>query len=320
MSGLSRRELLVGASACALSGACRGSRGDVVRVGFMTNATHAPVVAGLASGRLAAALGVRVEARSFRSGPRVLEALMGDAIDVGSAGPSAVVYNNARHAPGTLRLLGGVCSGGASFVVRRDAGIRDAADLRGRTLATVGLGTTQDISLRKYLRGHGYAPAESGGDVTVHALDASTILNEMLRGSLDGAWLPEPWATRVIRDASAVRLVDERDLWPERRFPTAVLVARGDWARAQPGLATRVSTGTAIEVLRATESPEETRDIVGDALARLLGKRLPADLLAEAWRWVDFTSDPLMAALDVIARDAFTLGLAPRSSSTTLLG
>jgi NitT/TauT family transport system substrate-binding protein len=320
MRAVSRRELLAGLSASALLAACASGRRDVVRIGFMTNVTHAPVIAGIASGRLAQALGVRIEARSFRSGPRVLEALLGDAIDVGSAGPSAVVYTNARHAPGTLRLLGGVCSGGASFVVRRDAGIRGPGDLSGRTLATVGLGTTQDISLRKYLRAHGYAPAESGGDVTVHALDASTILSEMTRGSLDGAWLPEPWATRIVREASAARLVDERDLWPDHRFPTAVLVARGDWARAQPGLATRVATGTAIEVVRAAGEPDETRGVVGDELARLLGKRLPADLLAEAWRWVDFTSDPLMTALDTIAGDAFTLGLAPRSSSTTLLG
>jgi NitT/TauT family transport system substrate-binding protein len=317
---LSRREVLVGMSVSAMLGACRARRSDVVRVGFMTNLTHAPVIAGIASGRLAQALGVRVEARSFRSGPRVLEALMGDAIDVGSAGPSAVVYTNARHAPGTLRLLGGVCSGGASFVVRRDAGIGGPQDLRARTLATVGLGTTQDISLRKYLRAQGYAPAESGGDVTVHALDPATILGEMQRGALDGAWLPEPWATRILREASAVRLLDERDLWPERRFPTAVLVARGDWARTQPALATRITTGTAIEVLRATEEPDETRQVVGDELGRLLGKRLPAELLADAWPWVDFTSDPLMAALDVIAGDAFTLGLAPRSSSRTLRG
>jgi NitT/TauT family transport system substrate-binding protein len=320
MSTLSRRDLLAATTASALLLACRSERRDVVRVGFMTNLTHAPVIATLASGRLERALGVRVEARSFRSGPRVLEALVGDAIDVGSAGPSAMVYTNARHAAGTLRLLSGVCSGGASFVVRQGSGIRGPEDLRGRTLATVGLGTTQDISMRKYLRTHGYAPAERGGDVTLQALDATAILAGFERGTLDGAWLAEPWATRVVRDAGAVRLVDERDLWPQRRFPTAVLVARGDWARAQTARADTLSTVVADEVGRAVHAPGATRAVVGDELARLLGKRLPDDLLAEAWGRVDFTSDPLTSALDTIAEDAFTLGLAPRSSSKTLLG
>jgi NitT/TauT family transport system substrate-binding protein len=317
---LSRRELVAGAASAAMLAACRGARGDVVRLGFMTNLTHAPVIAGLASGRLERALGVRVEALSFRAGPRVLEALMGNAIDVGSAGPSAIVYNNARHAAGSLRLLGGVCSGGASLVVRPASGIRGPEDLRGKTLATVGLGTTQDISLRKYLQAHGYATREHGGEVTVDALDAATVLAQMQRGALDGAWLPEPWATRVVREARATRLLDERDLWPRRLFPTAEMVARGPWARAQPVLAQKLADALQAEVDLATVHPDETRTIVGDELARLLGKKLPADLLREAGGYVDFTSDPLVGALDTIADDAFALGLAPRSSARTLAG
>jgi NitT/TauT family transport system substrate-binding protein len=317
---LSRRELLVGTGAAALLGACRGRARDGVRIGFMTNLTHAPAIVGVASGRIEKALGVRVEPLSFRAGPRVIEALIGDAIDVGVAGPSAVVYNNARHGAGTMRLLTGCCSGGASLVVARGSGIRGFEDLRGKKLATTQIGTTQDISLRKYLRQHGYAPAERGGDVTVTALDSATILAEMRRGALDGAWLAEPWATRVVRDIDAVRLVDERDLWPGRRFPTAIVVARGDFARERPDLVARLTDALGAEIDRALQSPEDTRDVVGDELARLIGKRLPAALLTDAWGYVDFTRDPLRAALDTIADDAWSLGLAPRSSSATLFG
>jgi NitT/TauT family transport system substrate-binding protein len=317
---LSRRDLLVASASAALLAACRGVRRDVVRVGVMTNLTHAPLLAGLASGRVEQTLGVRVEMRAFRTGPQVLEALLGGAIDVGSAGPSAVVFNNARHAPGTLRLLGGLCSGGASFLVGAASGIRGPEDLRGKRLATPQIGTTQDISLRTYLRDHGYVPAERGGDVAVHALDAATILAEIRRGALDGAWLPEPWATRVVRDANATRLLDERDLWPGRRFPTALLVARGAWARALPDLASKLTIAARDEVERANAEPDATRAAVGDELARLMGKRLPDALLAEAARYVDFTSDPLLPALDTIADDAFALGLAPQSSHATLLG
>ena len=59
---------------------------------------------------------------------------------------------------------------------------------------------------------------------------------------------------------------------------------------------------------------------MGDELARLIGKRLPDALLAEAWGYVDFTVDPLVDALDTIADDACSLGLAPRSSHVTLTG
>src|SRR6185312_6464441 len=166
----------------------------------------------------------------------------------------------------------------------------------------------------------GYVPSERGGDVTVHALDSATILAELRRGALDGAWLPEPWATRVVQDAGATRLLDERDLWPGRRFPTALLVASGPWARALPDLATRLTTAARLEVERANAEPDATRATVGDELARLVGKRLPDSLLAEAARYVDFTSDPLLPAFDTIADDAFALGLAPPSNHATLLG
>jgi len=317
---LSRRELLAGACGAALATGCRGShREGVVRVGFMTNLTHAPAFVGLASGRIARALGVRVEPVSFRAGPRVVEALIGDAIDVGVAGPSAIIYTHTRH-QGALRVLSGCSSGGASFVVGRSAGIRGPGDLRGKKLATPQIGTTQDIALRKYLRAHGYSPAERGGDVTVHALDASTIFAEIVRGALDGAWLPEPWATRVIQDAGAIRLVDERELWPDRRFPTALVAARSDFAREQAPLAARLAAAVGDEVDRALRVPDEACEDARAELSRLLGKPLPASLTREAWRWIDFTRDPLRAALDALAEDAFALGLAPRASCRTLFG
>lgn len=318
--GVSRRDLLLGAGGAALLAACRGGPSAALRLGFMTNLTHAPVIAGVASGRIERTLGVPVATLTFRSGPRVMEALLGGAIDVGVSGPSAIVFDNARHAPGTFRLLSGCCSGGASFVVSRASGIGGPADLRGKTLASPQIGTTQDISLRTYLRRHGYRPADRGGDVTVTALDSATILAEMRRGALDGAWLAEPWATRVVRAVDAVRLVDERDLWPGRAFPTALVIARGDLARRQPALVARVVDAVGAEVHRAQQSPGETLTLVGDELGRLVGERLPQWLLDGAARFVDFTSDPLRGALDAIADDAFALGLAPRSSSRTLLG
>jgi NitT/TauT family transport system substrate-binding protein len=317
--GITRRELVAGALAAGLTG-CR-TRGDgVVRIGYMTNLTHAPAILGVTSERIARALGVPVESRTFRAGPRVIEALMGDAIDVGVSGPAPVIYTHARHRAGTLRVLSGCCSGGASFVVRRGAGIKGPEDLRGKTLATVQIGTTQDIALRKYLRAHGYEPAERGGDVTVHALDAATILTEVRLGGLDGAWLPEPWATRVVMDAGAVRLIDERDLWPNRAFPTAIVVARGDFVRSRAAMAARVVDAFGAEVDRARSLPDETREQARVELGRLLGKALPRPLIDEASRWVDFTKDPLPDALATFARDAADLGLAPLTSTQSLFG
>src|SRR3954469_7993601 len=111
---------LAGAVATAATGVAVGrARGHetpgALRVGVMANLTHAPLLAGLGSGRIAQALApVRLESRVFRSGPRVTEAILGDAIDLGTTGPAPVVVHHARHASGGdtgLRVLAGCSSG-----------------------------------------------------------------------------------------------------------------------------------------------------------------------------------------------------------------
>ena len=103
--GVNRRTFLAGVAAAvatAATGVALGRKNDagqVLRVGVMANLTHAPMLAGLGSGRIAQALGpVGIESRVFRSGPRVTEALIGDAIDVGTTGPAPAVVHHARHA------------------------------------------------------------------------------------------------------------------------------------------------------------------------------------------------------------------------------
>jgi NitT/TauT family transport system substrate-binding protein len=273
----------------------------------MTNLTHAPLLAGLGSGRIAHALAPTViEARVFRAGPRITEALLGGAIDVGTAGPAAVVIHHARHAPRGLRILSGCCSGGASLVVTRSSRITQASELRGKRLAVTQLGTTQDVALRMFLREAKLRDQAAGGDVAVLAIAPGTILDQMRRGDLHGAWLPEPWASRVVADLGAVRLIDERDLWPDRRFSTAVLVTRAD---AGPLQAFANALGE--EVDRAIADPEATLHEAHAELTRRVGNPGTFSLFQKASAFVDFTRDPLRPSVERFGAAAATLGLCP---------
>ena len=160
---MKRRTFLAGlaaAVATAATGVALGRRkgAPLLRVGVMANLTHAPLLAGLGSGRIERALApVSIESRVFRAGPRVTEALIGDAIDVGTAGPAPAVVHHARHSGGGrggLRIIGGCSSGGASLIVTRRSGIARAEDLHGKSLAVTQIGTTQDLALRTYLADH----------------------------------------------------------------------------------------------------------------------------------------------------------------------
>jgi NitT/TauT family transport system substrate-binding protein len=312
---VSRRALVAGIAASALvESACADPAGErgVLRVGLLANLTHAPVLAGLASGRLARALApLRIESRVFRAGPRVVEALVGRAIDFGVTGPAPLVIGYAHHGPETLRVTSGCSSGGASLVVAPGMKVETADDLRGKALAVTQLGSTQDVSLRTYLHAHGLETTGRGGSVTVHVLAASDVRTQMMKGRLDGAWLPEPWATRLVRELGARRFVDERDLWPGGRFATALVVARCDLARARPEDAARFEAGVADEIERARARPRESRDEAYDEIQRLTTNAGKREWFDEAWGEIEFTSDPLEAAVQVFATNAAALGVMP---------
>ena len=325
-AGLSRRTFLAGVAAAvatAATGVALGRRKDasqVLRVGVMANLTHAPMLAGLGSGRIAQALApVAIESRVFRAGPRVTEALIGDAIDVGTTGPAPAVVHHARHSSGGrggrggLRILGGCSSGGASLVVTRRSQIAAAEHLHGKSLAVTQIGTTQDLALRSYLAAHDLRDTVAGGDVRVIAVAGATVLAQMKSGELDGAWLPEPWATRVVRELGAVRFIDERDLWPERRFSTAVLVARAD--RAGDAAVKRLAVALEEEVARALREPATTRSEAYAELGRRVGnpgKRADFDA---AWAFIDFTTDPVRSSVEELGRRAKRLEILPASAS-----
>ena len=44
-------------------------------------------------------------------------------------------------------------------------------------------------------------PRERGGTVDILPLRNPDILNLFMRKQIDGAWVPEPWGTRLIREA-----------------------------------------------------------------------------------------------------------------------
>jgi NitT/TauT family transport system substrate-binding protein len=315
---ISRRELLVGAAAAALVGCSRGGAGEpgVVRLGIMANLTHAPALVGVHSGRFERALGgARLETRIFRAGPRVVEALLGDAIDVGTTGPAPVVTMYARH-PDAFRVILGVASGGASLVFAKQWGITAPNDLRGKTLATPQIGCTQDVALKKWLAANGLSLAR--GDVNVTALASPDIRAQVIRGGLAGAWVPEPWGTRLVTEGAATRFLDERTLWPDGRFPTALALARTGFMRTRALEVERLRAALADEVRRAKDDPAAYEEEAYVAMKALAGNPGPRELLHAAWPMVDFTIDPLPEGVAAFAQDAHALGLVPEVACARL--
>lgn len=282
-----------------------------LKLGYFDNVTHAPALIGVQKGIFRKDLGsVGLTTETFNAGPAEIEALSAGAIDAAFIGPSPAINSFAASGGASLRVVAGATNGGAALVVRK--GIRSASQLKGKTLATPQLGNTQDVALRTYLAKQGLKTSISGGgDVTITPTDNAQTLQLFTQGKVDGAWLPEPWASRLVLDAGAHVLVDERTQWTNGAFPTTVLVVRTDYLQKHPQAVAALVAGErdAVAWLHAHDSA----DAVAAINARIVadgGAALPDAVVTRALKNVSFGLDPLASTFPVQLQHAVAAGLA----------
>src|SRR5262249_41375925 len=155
--------------------------------------------------------GVKLETSTFNAGPQVIEALNSGALDASYIGPNPAINAFAQSGGEAIRIVSGATSGGAVLVVKPD--INRAKDLKVKELASPHLRNTQDVALRRWIKKKGLkTTAAGGGDVSILPQDNAQTPDLFKQGQIDGAWVPEPWATRLVQEGGGKVLVDERTL------------------------------------------------------------------------------------------------------------
>ncbi|GAA1977720.1 ABC transporter substrate-binding protein [Catenulispora subtropica] len=280
-----------------------------LRLGYFANVTHTTAVVGVAHGDFAKALGsTKLTTQIYNAGPAEMTALLGGQLDAAYVGPSSALAAFTQSHGEALRIVAGATTGGAELVVRPSIG--SAADLRGKVLATPQKGNTQDVALRSWLKQNGLtANADGTGDVSVDPQDNAATLDQFKAGHIDGAWLPEPWASRMVLEAGAKVLVDERDQWPGGRFAATNLVVSADFLAAHPDTVRALIAGQLAANQWITASPDEARQLVNDQLKKLTGKALSPAEIQRAFGEQAVTDDPLAASLHASADHAVAAGL-----------
>jgi NitT/TauT family transport system substrate-binding protein len=282
-----------------------------LRIGYFPNINHAQAVIGLGNEDFQKALGnnVKVETFQFNAGPSAIESLLANRIDASYIGPNPAINGYVVSDGKDVRVIAGATSGGASFVVRNDSGINTVKDFGGKKFASPQLGNTQDVALRKYLVDNGFKTTENGGNVTVTPVANADILTLFLKKEIDGAWVPEPWATRLVKEANGKILIDERDLWPpEGKFVTAHIIVRPDYLKENPDVIKKLITAHVNETQWINSNKEQAIKEFNVQLKKLTGKELPEDVLAESLTRLEFTDDPVKSSLLKSANDAYDLG------------
>jgi NitT/TauT family transport system substrate-binding protein len=281
-----------------------------LRLGYFPNITHSQPIVGLQRGTYAEVLGANVELETvtFNAGPSAIEALFAGAIDATYIGPNPAINGYAQSDGEALRIVAGATSGGALLIVRPEAGIKEPGDLDGRRIASPQLGNTQDVALRKYLLDNGLGAKESGGNVDVLPTANPDTLNLFKQGEVDGAWVPEPWATRLIQEAGGEVFLDERELWPEGRFVTTHLIVSTNFLEDHASTVEKLVQAHIEATEWINQNPVEARQLVNKGIEEVTGAALPPEVIDAAWENIEVTHDPMSSSLFTSASSAKELG------------
>ncbi|MGW3316212.1 aliphatic sulfonate ABC transporter substrate-binding protein [Streptomyces fungicidicus] len=283
---------------------------DSVRIGYFGNLTHGTALVGNKKGLFQKELGAtRATYAVFNAGPSEIEALNSGSMDIGFIGPSPSINGYTKSGGKNLRIIGGSASGGVKLVVNPDK-VKSLEDVRGKRIATPQLGNTQDVAFLNWAAEQGWkVDAQSGkGDVTVVRSDNKVTPDAFGAGSIDGAWVPEPTASKLVAQGGKV-LLDEATLWPDEEFVITNIIVRRQFLEEHPKAVEAVLKASVEANKWINANPDEAKTAANEQLEADSGKALPAEVLDPAWKSIRFTDDPLAATLDAQAEHAVKAGL-----------
>ncbi|GAA2300516.1 aliphatic sulfonate ABC transporter substrate-binding protein [Nonomuraea roseoviolacea subsp. roseoviolacea] len=302
-----------------LTAACGGSGGGdtkagaapaEVRLGFFPNITHATALVGVEKGLYAKHLGsgTTLKTSTFNAGPAAIEAVFSGAVDATYVGPNPAINAWSKSKGKAINIVAGAASGGVFLVVK--PGITTPEQLKGKKIATPQLGNTQDVALRYWLTEKGLkADTKGGGDVHIVPQENSQTIQTFATGDIDGAWVPEPFASRLIKESGGKVLVDERDLWPNKQFVITHLIVRQEFLKEHPDTVRKLIEAHVEANDLIKSDPAGSAQTANAALQKLTGKALKPEVLDNAFKNITFTNDPIASSLVTSAEHATKVGL-----------
>ncbi len=296
-------------SACGNGSTSTVSSTTTVHLGYFPNLTHAIALVGVQRGTFQQALGSNpLVTTTFNAGPDLITALEGGSIDIGFVGPNPAVNGYVTSHGAALRIIAGASSGGVEFIVRPGAHITSSADLSGKKIADPQTGGTQDISLRHYLQQHGLKPDSQGGTVHIVPTSNAAILTEFQQGQIDGAWVPEPYASQLVIKYGGKVFLDERSLWPNGQFVTTNVVVRTAFLNQHRTLVQKFLQAEVATVQYINSNLASAETLINQQLKKLTTKALPSNVLDRSFQDLTITYDPLASSLLTTANNAHALG------------
>jgi len=289
--------------------AATGAERITLRVGYFPNVTHAQGIVGSHTTReqhgwFEQRLGpdVTIQWYPFNAGPSAMEAIFAGSIDLTYVGPNPALNAYIRSRGDEIRVLAGSAEGGAALVVPGDGRLTQAAEFRGKKIATPQLGNTQDVAARAWLVKQGFKVTLTGGDVLVIPTANADQLGLFQQGRLDGVWTVEPWVSRLELEAGGKILLEQTDA------VTTVLVSSVKFLKTHPDLAEKFRAAHGELTAWLNASPDQARALVRAGLSAEVRREISSAIITSAWRRLRFTDQVTAAQFTTLVGDAQSVG------------
>lgn len=284
-----------------------------VRVAFFPNITHTQALMGKES-KFKSSLGCDIDWKKFNAGSSEIEALMAGEIDIGYIGPGPAI-NGFLKSNGELQIISGVCEGGSVLVSRKNLSIKTPAELEGKKIAVPQYGNTQHVVLQQILDSNGLKETSKGGTVEVVQADNPDVKTLFDKEAIDAAFVPEPWASRLIEEVEANVVLENDKTWRNGRYPVAVLIARTDFIKNHPELVEKfIKTHVELTEQAIKELPQ-TEVLVNEEIKNLTGANLSQKILDSSYNRLYITTDPNKEAILEMADFMKRMGIIKESGN-----
>ena len=163
------------------------SDSETVHIGYLPSDHDAALFVADASGMYKDA-GITVELHEYNNGGDLMSAMASGELDVGYVGIAPVVSSISKGVP--AKIVAGAQNEG-SGLLSHDSSVTSVADLKGKTVATPGEASIQNVLLKYDLKKHGM----SSSDVKSPGMKVSSMNDALKTGSIDAMLTYEPFVS-----------------------------------------------------------------------------------------------------------------------------
>lgn len=287
---------IIGTLTAGVLAGCNAKKSDdatTVRIAYFPNITHSQALVGMEEGKFKKALGdkVTIQWKQFNAGSSEVEAFLAGSVDIGYIGPGPAI-NGYTKSKGDLEVIAGATDSGAVLVSRKGEDIKSVKDLANKKVAIPQFGNTQDLTLRFLLASNGLQDKTKGGNVEIVAADNPDIVTLLDKGSIDAALVPEPWGSRIQKQASADLVLDSNKVWRNGKYPTALVVARKEFIKDHPDVIENFLKAHVELTDYINTNKDKAADEANTEFKTITKKALDKDVLKTSFSRLSPTVDP----------------------------